>query len=158
MTPTPTGQQPPLEVAGISCACFNLRRAARLVTQLYDAALQPSGLRCTQFSLLVGIQVNEPVSLSALAARLGMDRTTLTRNLEPLASQGLIRTRRARDDRRSREVVLTAVGRRKLNSVLPLWEGVQRSLLERLGKREWGELYGLLGRTISAVHALSEGD
>ncbi|MEE8273100.1 MAG: MarR family transcriptional regulator, partial [Alphaproteobacteria bacterium] len=66
------------------CTCFNLRKAARAVTQLYDAALGPSGLRATQFSLIAALGVRGAPTISQLAKAMVMDRTTLTRNLKPL--------------------------------------------------------------------------
>ena len=64
-----------------NCLCFNLRKAARALTQTYDAALKPAGVTAPQFALLSTLAGYGPVSLSDLAAALGMDRTTLTRNL-----------------------------------------------------------------------------
>ncbi len=82
-----------------TCACLNVRKAARAVTQLYDEVLQPSGLRATQFNLLVAIALAGEAPVTRLADALVMDRTTLTRNLKPLESQGLI-TIEAGTDRR----------------------------------------------------------
>ena len=84
-----------------SCACFSLRKVTRAVTQLYDEMLRPAGLRGTQFSLLVAVQMAGPVGVTRLAELTVMDRTTLTRNLELLQKQGLIEIA-AGADRRSR--------------------------------------------------------
>src|SRR3546814_20022664 len=72
---------------GSVCTCFKLRRAARRVTQLYDRHLQPTGLRITQFGLLARLRV-EPLQMPALAERMGLYRTPLTRNLRPLERLG----------------------------------------------------------------------
>src|SRR5713226_7185668 len=82
-----------------SCACANLRKATRATTQLYDAMLRPSGLRATQFTLLVATRLIHTAPVTRLAKELGMDRTTLTRNLRLLERQGLIRVRPGRDRR-----------------------------------------------------------
>src|SRR5947208_4658694 len=82
----------PLDLSGTGyCASFNFRRTARAVTQLYDAALQESGIRSTQFAILVGIAKNQPVSIGALAEVLIIDQTTLTRSLRLLQKEGLIK-------------------------------------------------------------------
>ena len=116
---------------GRACACFNLRRATRMVTQLYDEALKPAGIRATQFTVLVAIGSGGPISVNQLADRIVMDRTTLTRNLKPLEREGLIAVRPG-DDFRVREVSLTAKGRKTLKRSYPLWERVQAQLREQL--------------------------
>src|SRR5215472_7862470 len=73
-----------------NCACLKVRMAARAVTRAYDSALRPIGLRATQLSILVAVAIDGAISIAALAEFLGMDRTTLTRNLRPLQKQGLI--------------------------------------------------------------------
>src|SRR4029077_16691177 len=73
-----------------SCASFNFRRTARAVTQLYDGALQESGLRSTQFAILVGIAKTQPVSIGALAKIVTIDQTTLTRSLRLLKKEGFV--------------------------------------------------------------------
>ncbi len=84
-----------------SCACFNLRKVTRAVTQLYDELLRPAGLRVTQFSLLVAVRMAGPVGVTRLVELTVMDRTTLTRNLELLQKQGLIEVASG-EDRRTR--------------------------------------------------------
>ena len=89
--------------AGLGCACFNLRKAARAVTQLYDDALRPAGILATQLPLLIATGRLERVTISQLAEAMVMDRTTLTRNLRPLERDGLVRTKPGKD-RRVREI------------------------------------------------------
>src|SRR5215467_9693068 len=72
------------------CAAFNFRRTARAVTRLYDEALQPTGIRSTQFAILVGLKKAEPVPVGALGRMLGIDRTTMTRSLRLLKTEGLL--------------------------------------------------------------------
>ncbi|MHC4849657.1 MAG: MarR family winged helix-turn-helix transcriptional regulator [Planctomycetota bacterium] len=128
-----------LSAAVDSCACFQLRRASRAVTQLYDTALQPTGLRSTQFVILAVTRVEEPVTQPALATALGMDRTTLSRNLKPLETDGYLRRTRKRGERAT-IVSLTPKGRRKLIAAVPYWEEVQSSFTSGLGKSHWNEL------------------
>src|SRR5918994_5013719 len=79
-----------LEEVARACACANLRKAARAVTQLFDAALAPSGLKSTQFTLLVTSRLSGEATINGLAERMAMDRTTLSRNLKPLVRDGLL--------------------------------------------------------------------
>jgi len=118
-----------LSAAGRSCACFNLRRAARAVTQMYDEILRPVGIRSSQLMLLAGVGVEQPASIQALAEVQGMDRTTLSRNLAPLERDGLVRSKPGKD-RRVREVELTEEGEELLARAMPLWQEAQ----DRLGK------------------------
>src|SRR5437660_42669 len=82
--------KPVLEEIERDCLCLQVRKTARMVTQWYDACLQPSGLRSTQFNLLVAIGLAQTVPLTRLAEIMVLDRTTLARNLKPLESQGLV--------------------------------------------------------------------
>jgi DNA-binding MarR family transcriptional regulator len=133
-----------------TCACFNLRKAARAATQLYDAALGPSGLRATQVSVLVALALHERVPLGRLAETLIMDRTTLTRNLRPLEKQGWVAGERG-PDRRERYIVLTRAGRAVLERALPLWHEVQSRVAAALGA---GRLAGLVGELDAVVRAV----
>lgn len=115
------------------CMCFNLRKTARSVTQLYDDALRPTGLRGTQFSLLSVTNFLGTATINQIADVMVMDRTTLTRNLKPLESQGYLRIHPGKD-RRQREVTLLAAGRKVLGKAMPLWEGAQIHIIHSLGK------------------------
>jgi DNA-binding MarR family transcriptional regulator len=116
----------------MDCACFNIRKATRVVTQLFDDLMQPSGVRATQFTILVMVAKREAATMTELAESLVMDRTTLTRNLKPLEEQGLIRGV-AGIDRRTRSISLTAKGQRILSQALPLWKKAQASVVRHLG-------------------------
>jgi len=125
--------------AARDCACFNLRKAARAVTQLYEAALAPSGIRATQFSVLVALALVDAAPLSRVADGLVMDRTTLTRNLRPLARRGWVRIE-AGEDRRERNLSLTRSGRAALDRALPLWQQAQARVLDHVGGARWAGL------------------
>ena len=116
------------------CVCANLRRTARAVSQLYDAALADSGLKITQFSLLRSIERNEPAPINVLAEEMELDRTTLARNLQPLERDELI-ILAAGSDKRVVEVRLTAAGREAIERALPLWHATQRGIEKRLGAK-----------------------
>src|SRR5215467_13882428 len=109
------------------CASFNLRRTARAVTRAYDAALEETGMRSTQFTILVGIAKNQPVSIGSLAEVLVIDPTTLTRSLRLLAKEWRI-TISNRSIMRQRFLSLTHKGERALARSLPAWRKVQEKL------------------------------
>lgn len=132
-----------------ACICFSLRKSARAVSQLYDEALRPSGLRATQFSLLVATRMLAPVTIGRLAEALVMDRTTLTRNLRPLEKNGLIRALQGKD-RRERELTLTSTGQDVLSKALPSWKAAQEQLTEELGFERVSRLLRDLGATVEA--------
>ena len=132
------------------CTCFNLRKASRCVTQIFDEVLQPTGLRITQLTLLVAIALVGEITITHLANELVMDRTTLTRNLKPLVKQGLLTTVTGKD-RRTRIVTLTDAGRKALNQALPLWQKAQSLIIERLGRQNWRSLLENLSATVAAT-------
>src|SRR5271170_6761404 len=109
------------------CHCAVLRKASRHVSQVYDTALAPTGLKTTQFSLLAAIDRGEDAltSMRELAEVMVMDRSTLGRNLRPLEKQTFIRITSNKDDARSRHVQLTHKGRSKLEEARALWRGMQ---------------------------------
>ena len=128
------------DLAGCTaCACFNVRRAGRQLTQQYDEALRPVGLRGTQFSLLAVLEARGGLSIGSLAQAMGMDRTTLTRNLRLLERDGLVASV-AGNDRRYREIHLTGPGREKVAAALPLWHSAQERAVERLGPERFAAL------------------
>ena len=119
-----------------------------MVTQLYDEILQPSGLRITQFSLLVVVSLAGPTTITRMGQMLVMDRTTLARNLKPLVSQGLLAIG-VGQDQRTRLVTLTASGRDALAKAFPLWEKAQTRVIERLGRTRWSTLLTDLSATVA---------
>lgn len=124
----------------LPCACANLRRAARAVTQLYDGELRATGLNITQFTLLQALAATGPVNQGGLGGLLAIDSTTLSRTLHPLETKGWIRTNPG-EDRRERQIELTAAGRAELVRASPAWERAQRRLRRRLGPGKWDSLF-----------------
>lgn len=123
----------------VPCVGFNTRRATRLVTQYYDLALAPAGLRSTQYSLLTVLSMAGDIAIQELAFVLAMDRTTLTRNLAPLQNRQLVGVAAGRD-RRIRLVHLTPQGQATLEAAHPLWSAAQTTLVSRLGEANWGQI------------------
>jgi DNA-binding MarR family transcriptional regulator len=135
---------------GRSCACYNLRRAARAITRLYDDFLRPSGLRTTQYSVLVATKLRGPVALTKLAELTVTERTTLTRNLTILEKKDFILIEPG-SDRRERQVTITGQGQNALMGAIPLWETAQAHIEKGLGEDRLG---GLL-KDLSELTALA---
>lgn len=135
------------------CACLKARTAARAVTRLYDDALRPVGLRATQLSVLVAVAFSDAVSIASLSRLLGMDRSTLTRNLRPLEEQGLVVLGPERHHR-SRTLSITSKGDQLVRKALPLWEKTQDKLREEIRRPHWTNLHAELDHVIKAAEAL----
>ena len=136
----------------LDCACASLRRAARAVTQLYEAALQDTGLRATQFTLLQALERQGRSPQTAVGELLALDPTTLSRTLRPLARAGWIRAG-AGPDRREVRWSLTPQGRRRLARARPAWERAQARLRARLRPEHWR----LLVEDLALVAAAARG-
>ncbi len=116
------------------CACIRTRRASRSVSRHYDAVLRPLGIKVTQFILLIAVEQGGDRSTTGLAEGLGMERTTLIRNLQLLERDAMIDTEVADGRRHAR---LTPKGRKLLKSALPLWREAQDTFIARLGSSTW---------------------
>ncbi len=103
-----------------NCTCFNLRKASRAVTQLFDEALKPAGLYATQFTLLAAISFRKDATITELSKALIMDRTTLTRNLNPLQKNGWVEVTPGAD-KRTRTLSLTRSGKKLLKDAMTYW-------------------------------------
>lgn len=129
------------------CTHASLRKAMRTVSQAYDEALKPSGLRATQFTLLSVLAKGGPMPLTRLAEIVVVDRTTLTRNLRPLERDGLVASK-VTPDQRIRELSITAKGKRAVSKALPLWRKIQKRFVNGLGHEEWTAMMGALAATV----------
>ena len=128
------------------CVMQILRRAARTVTSVYEVHLRPTGLTASQFSVLVALGVENDMPLGLLAARIGLDRTTLTRVLGPMETRGIVVVGISGKDARSRLVRLTDAGRAVLAEATRLWEIAQSETLARLHPADWAAATASLNR------------
>jgi DNA-binding MarR family transcriptional regulator len=112
------------------CACSAARRKSRELTRFYDRAMRGSGLRTSQFTLLATLIQTGPMAATRLADFLGLDRTTLTRNLRPLVRDGLIIVEDGAD-RRVHNAAITARGVEAARRAFPLWRKAQDVALAR---------------------------
>lgn len=138
-TMKPPGANPRNEIVSLPCACANLRRAARIVTQRYDQELQAAGVKTTQFTLLQALTRTGNISQGNLGELLGLDSTTLTRTLALLRRKGWIQAKPG-EDRREVRLTLTPEGKRKYLSALHYWQCAQRQLRGVLGEAGWKQM------------------
>jgi DNA-binding MarR family transcriptional regulator len=135
---------------GPLCCCGNLRKAVRAVTQFYDKALRPSGLRATQLALLANGKLLGTTTMNRLAEAMVMDRTTLTRDLRPLLRMGLIRICPG-EDRRERQITVTEDGQELLVRAYPLWQAAQAKVVQKLGQRRMERFLSDLSAVVAVV-------
>ena len=126
------------------CVSNNLHQTARAVTRIYAECLRPAGLHRSQFSVLSMVKKHGPIAVSGLAARLVMDRTTLTRNLKPLETAGWVKRQTDGEDARVKLVAITRTGAAKFTQALKLWRQAQTRVIEQIGETEWRELEATL--------------
>jgi DNA-binding MarR family transcriptional regulator len=131
------------------CNCTALRKATRRVSQLYDSALEPCGIRATQRTILSQIARSGAPPLGELAEALVMDRGALTHNLKPLARDGLVKISVDPQDRRNRLIGLTAQGRAKLAESDALWARAQRGFEAGFGAAKSASLRKALEYLVS---------
>ncbi len=129
----------------LPCACANLRRAARAVSQVYDEELRGTGLTIAQFTLLQALTLAGEITQGGLGRLLVIDSTTLTRTLKPLERKGWIERRMGRD-RRERQIMLTRAGRSQFERTVPAWNRAQDRLRRKVGRRKWAKLMQELSR------------
>jgi DNA-binding MarR family transcriptional regulator len=130
--------------------CANIRRASRALSQIYEDALRPLGLRATQFTVLQSLSLAGEVTQGVLGQILAMDSTTLTRTLGIMGRRGWIAKRRG-EDRREWRIRLTKAGEAQLNRALPHWRKVQTWLRSRMGGELWENLMKLANEVTNIV-------
>ena len=139
------------------CTNLKLRQLSRAVTRHYDAYVAPTGLKNTQYSLLSHVVLLGPIKPSALAARMRLDASTLTRNLQPLVAQGWL-TQGPGDDARSRLIAATDAGREKRAEGQRAWKQAQLALNARLGGDRVAALHALIDDCMAQLDAADDED
>lgn len=132
------------------CVCANLRKKTRVVTQLYDKLLQPTGLKVTQYSMLANIDLQQSVSISQLGEILLLDQTTITRNINLLKQNGYVDLNRDPQDARTKVITLTDKGIEKLNEAAPIWQDIQERIINDIGIEKYEDFYETL-KTIQKI-------
>lgn len=126
-----------------ACLCLASRRAARTMTRLFERQLRPHGIRATQFTALVVLSLSGSVTIGELARAIGVERTTLSRNLARLERRGWIEIAGAEEDARARIVAITPKGRAILLAALPAWRAAQSAAQSAVGGAGADALRGL---------------
>ena len=122
-----------------NCVCFNLRWVTRAVTQFYDAEMRRHGIRPTQGTILASLMTRESWHMAELSDWLGMERTTLVRNLGPLQRDGFVRVSGGGRGRLV-ELAITAKGRKQMEKLAPAWKSAQRAAVKTLGEKRWSAI------------------
>ena len=143
--------RPSVNAARKRCTCHLLRRLTRRVTQAYDQALVPAGVTITQYSLLGHVHRYPRSSVSALAASMGMDRTTLVRTLKPVIAAGWVRYGE-RHAGRSASLELTPAGRARLRAAQPYWSSAQDAVEGTLSTKRVARLHAMLNEALEALN------
>ena len=133
-----------------TCGCLNLRMVTRTVTQLFDEALRPSGVRATQLPILATLALQGPTTITKLSSGLALDRTSVTRLLKPLQSRALIRIVEGHDHR-TRLASLTFQGQRTVTHAYALWKAAQQRFLDEFGTERWRHTRTTLAGVASAM-------
>jgi DNA-binding MarR family transcriptional regulator len=123
---------------------------ARAITGLYDSVLDDSGLRTTQLAILSAIHARGAITMQELAAGLGVDPSTMTRTLAPMEREGFVSIAPG-EDRRVKELALTARGHRKLAEAGRLWSKAQKKLADRIGRERFDRLVEDMGEVLAAL-------
>ena len=147
MPPSSNSRQVSSPIPLSACTCGSLRKASRRISQFYDIALAPVGIKSTQYSILAEVDrgsVEGPVTMSELATAMVMDRSTLGHNLKPLERDHLVILRLSGDDRRKRFVELTTKGKSTLRRSRLLWRRAEGRFEEIFGKESAAELRAVL--------------
>lgn len=129
----------------INCLTYNAQRIARSMGRQMEIALRPVGLTNQQFSTLTILKHFKVISTLELADKMGVERTTMTRNLEQMRLKGWLEPAKV-DDQRVRAFRLTAAGEKLQSQALPLWKEQQANFMEYLGKDTASELVALAGK------------
>lgn len=128
----------------IHCVSNNLHQTARAVSKIYSDEMRPSGITRSQFAILGILYHADTMALNTLAGALHMDRTTLSRNLTPLANKGLVTVKPSPADGRVREIRLTRTGKAKFRAALKLWRRAQQRVIDAFGEQNWAQLEATL--------------
>lgn len=140
-----------LETIAANCLCFNLRKTSRLASQVYDTYYRSIGLLGTQVFLLLIIQSRTGLSCGELGRVSGLRQSSVTRNLEVLASHGYVRSDPDPADARRKILSLTTSGKRKIDEAIPVWREAQQMLIDQLGGEKTALLLGMLKETADCL-------
>ena len=140
------------DIFQLPCACATTRRASRAITQLYDSWLRPHGIEAPQFAMLSVLDSLGEANQATLGGYLGLEKTTLSRNLRLLHTNGWIALRRG-TDRRERQIALTKAGRARLAAARRAWRSAQAAMRQALGSKAWRDAFKVLDAVAAAAQS-----
>jgi DNA-binding MarR family transcriptional regulator len=136
----------------LDCVCYEIRKTARFVINYYDAALRDADLKSNQFLILVAVAYLKSPNFTKLADFVGIDQSTLARNLVTVEKQKLVSVKPGKN-RREKLISLTKKGEQKIEKSFPLWKKAHGRLVGGIGAARWSEiqneLHGVVGLTKS---------
>jgi DNA-binding MarR family transcriptional regulator len=139
----------------LQCACATSRQLARVLTQLYDSRLRSTGLEAPQFALMMTLEKQGPCGPVDLGRRYALDKTTVSRNLKLLERKGWIESSAA-TDKRKRDFILTASGRKQLAAAKPHWRKAQNLLRAGMSAKQWDDMFRVFRTVTQTVQALQD--
>ncbi|WP_249872670.1 MarR family winged helix-turn-helix transcriptional regulator [Oceanobacillus saliphilus] len=122
------------------CSCANIRKAARTVTQAFEKQMQSTGLKVTQYYMLVNIARHKEITVSELGEIMLLEQSTATRNINILKNNGYVSITKAKDDLRTKYISITDLGLEKLEEATPIWLNIQTKIEDNLGKDKFNDL------------------
>ena len=134
----------------LDCICHELRKTARVVIHFYDDALKDTDLKSNQFLILVAVAFMKSTNFKTLAEFLGIDQSTLARNLVTVEKQGFVMVKPGKN-RREKIITLSRKGKKKLASAFPLWQNAQKTLLDKIGEDKWHKLKAGMAEVAAAA-------
>jgi DNA-binding MarR family transcriptional regulator len=138
-----------------SCVLSSTRRTARLLTQLYDSYLSEHGIEAAQFALMMMVEASADKGQAAMGRALGMDKTTLSRNLKVLRAKGWVESVKG-EDARQRSIALTKEGRDVLSAARPAWKRAQAEVHAGMSEKEWSGMWASLQAVTRSATAAAE--
>jgi len=135
-----------------ACVCVNLRTGARTATQLYNNLLKPTGLKVTQYYMLVTILRAKEITISHLGEAMLLDQTTITRNINRLKESDYVDITRSSADSRIKIITITNTGLTKLEEATPIWLQIQDKIENDIGKEEYRTFLKTLGKLQETMH------
>ena len=136
---------------GKSCLLMRTRLISRVITDIYDEQLRSLDISSAQFALLVAIYQVQPATRADIGRHQHLDRSTLTRHLKVILSQGWAEEIREGADGRSRPIALTTAGMRMLQKAEPAWRAAQVQVKGLLGKDAFIAVVDLASRIIDPI-------
>lgn len=133
------------------CALFDLHRASRVLTTMYNAHLRETNMTMAQFTLLRNIAALSPANVTQIAEAMLMDRTSVTRLIEPLITSGYAKSEPSEDDKRVRWISVTDAGTKALSGSFEAWQAAQQELFDIIGPEQWMAMRRALRDTVHMV-------